>query len=87
MPTPKSKYKKQSPWVGTYLQRAFLDYEAEHDNLSLARILRSEVNDRYGIDPDAEEYFNGVKITSMEQATAVVAAFYAGKTPEVEAAL
>jgi hypothetical protein len=87
MPTPKAKYKKQSPWVGTYLQRAYLDYEAEHGNLSLAQIVRAEVNDRYGIDPDREEYLDGVKITSMEQAREAVANFYAGRVPQEEAAL
>lgn len=87
MPTPKAKYKKQSPWVSTYLQRAFLDHEAAQDNLSLAQILRDEVNKRYGIDPNAEEYLNGVKITSMEEAREAVAAFYAGEAPEPEAAL
>lgn len=87
MPTPKAKYVKQSPWVGTHLQRAFLDYEAAQRNVSLADILRAEVNERYGIDPDAEEYLNGVKVNTEEEAKAAVAAFYAGTTPEVEAAL
>jgi len=87
MPTPKAKYNKQSPWVGTWLQRAFLDHEAAEKNVSLADILRAEVNDRYGIDPDAEEYLDGVKITTEAQAKAAVEAFYSGRTAEPEAAL
>lgn len=87
MPTPNAKYKKQSPWVGTYVQRAFLDREAADRNVSLADILRELVNARYNIDPAAEEYLNGTKHLTEEAAKAAVAQFYSGATPEPEAAL
>jgi hypothetical protein len=87
MPAPKAKYLKQSPWVGTYVQRAFMDYEIAQHNRSLAQILREEINERYGIDPNAEEYLNGIKITTQADADAAVKAYMEGKTAEPEAAL